>query len=295
MHRIASFLSLMIILSACKNSRQDKDHLEIVLSGIEDATKVISYNTKSCLSEMEDRTKDPRTAEKAEFILPKMKSLHFSVEKSVNLIQVCIDKIESSTTPINDYIIDAGLTYELFDSLQKIKTEIISMDEGVVELFEKNAFKWALTFPGDRENRNTFSESNFENQSEEKLLLFLYTLKMDVKMIENKIMWYCINAYNSNIHGYSVTRFLIGMSTKKIRPAGQMEITAGLGYFESRKIWRLEVDGVNIPIKEDGYGIYQFKAESSPGKKKKTVKIYYRDQYGDNQIASNQIEYEVVK
>ena len=281
---------VVCLFIACRNDHQ----YPMLVAAIKDAAQVISGNTGSCLSEMTDRTLDPHKSEKANEILPQMMEVHFLAKKTVLIIQACIDKIETTGShSAQDYRINRTVVNELFDSITKFKSELMNMDEGIVNLFKESKLTWGPSFPRDNDNFGGYYHSNFENMPAEKMLVYLYSLSLDIRLIEYKCMMYCLNTYNSSYCGYYKSSILIALNTERIRPSDVVEITAGMGSFETSMTRKIEIDGVEVPVTDFGIGVYRFKAEGKPGRKSKMVKIYYKDEYGDNQIISKRIEYEV--
>jgi hypothetical protein len=293
MHRIVVFLMLPFLFNACKNSSHDKTHLKIVLSGLEDATTVLAHSTNNYLNEMQNRTKDPHKAEKANMILPRMEILDSSVKKVNDIIDAYVEKIADSGAMFNNDYSDLGLIKELFSVLHLFRSQILKTDDEVTELFEKRRFEWAASFPSEHQDLNNYSKSTFTNKDAEDVLLYLYTLRMDLRIIENKIMEFCLYKYDSNFCGIYKTSFLVGINSQKVKTSTDVEIQAGMGYFSINNVQKIEIDNVEVPLADDGIATYRFNAGKKAGKMKKLVKVYYLDDYGDSKVQSRSVEYEV--
>ena len=78
-----------------------------------------------------------------------------------------------------------------------------------------------------------------------------------------------------------------------MQPGEQIEITSGIGSFDSRPDPKVFVYGKQIPLNEHAFAVFKFKAEKKPGKYYVPVKIKYTDQNGRKQSIQKEIEYTV--
>ena len=140
--------------------------------------------------------------------------------------------------------------------------------------------------PTGEDNFESYYKKHFDETDHEVKLLYFYMLQMDMLLIENKTMTYCLNEYDSNTHGYTKLSFLGGLSATSVIPSEIIEITAGMGSFETNRTWKVEIDGFAVPISELGVGLYKFKAELKVGTHTKMVKIFYTDEYGNNRFVA---------
>ena len=283
---IASVLLSVIVFASCSgNSKKDAEIIKALNESIENSNTWIERSSKDYMISFEEKLNNAGSSERAQTWYPKAKK----IEQLSNDIVNDIENIK------NRLVSKVSFSSELFDKLVEFKKDILSIDPKIDHEFQKSLRLFTKTIDSSTVDQKELFLYYFNNSSTSSALAMLTKFQNSIRVIENKIIVYCHEQVGST-DGDGLCTFISAvaiMNSTIVQPGEQIEITSGVGSFDSRPDPKVFVYDKQIPLNENAIAVFKFKAEKKPGKYYVPVKINFTDQNGRKQSIEKEIEYTV--
>ena len=272
-----------IVCYSCRNSN-DKAIIKALDESIETSNKTITYANDDILLSLESKLYEPATHEKAKIWYTKAKK----IDSLSNEILSYIDKFETD---------DLGKekTEKLYKKLIEYKNEVLKVDSFLYREFNNNLILTTRSFDTLKNKQKDFYSTFFKNTSKEVRLTFLKKLQNNIKIIENKTKTFCHEQVGIAGGWIEYSTALIAQSSTYTKANEKIEITAGVGSFETFSNPEIFINNKKRELNEMGYVSYSFKGSDKPGKHYIPVRINFTDQFGIKQSIKRNVEYTVAK
>lgn len=218
-------------------------------------------------------------------------------------------KYAQSSEPGNDFI-KTGKAEKLFRQLVKYKTEILTAfqpseltnyDYKSKALNEDlNRIKYEIPLlAGYSDSINTdeylkkWVSDNFANADAYLCRTMINRIEYDINISQQYLLLFGVD--NTNSHSCMPGRYsmIAGVVSSYVKAGEQMEVVAGMGEFRYRDSIEIKINGVAIPLNDEGIVTYKFKATNRPGKYTVPVQVRFKDQDGKMMVMERELRYRV--
>lgn len=268
----------------------------------------ISRSNEVLYKSLEEKLKDPQTQQKAAIWQPKAEMARKYSSELISYIDGLKQKLkEGSGLRIEDgkeeYKLDnLDASTRLFEKngegevfkkkLDDYKKNMLGIDTSIMKEF-------ASTFPvntdevkGQEGKMKDFTQAYFHMTPSIAAITMLSKFQNNIKNAENAIVTYCHNQIGAVKLVYDKFQPIATTSSNYIMPGEEMIVTAGVGAFNAAAQPQITIDGVNVPLNENGVAEKKFNASGS-GKKSVNVVIVYKKPDGTPDRLEKKIEYTV--
>ena len=279
----ASILLCLFAFYNCHNKKDDNHLLQQIDEGLMQSNRLVQANTEEIIQELRYKIDDPRTTEKAKFILPKV--LHVS-RITTNTLRY-LDSLK--VTPGFDVKLS-----ELPEKLEQYKTEVLAADTLLRNWLNNSPIVFSKKI--DSLKINTEKNSHFFAAASKPLVQgFLTRLQNDISINECR----CIRYLNEKVafHDdsyYETFSTIVGQNAKVLKGGDSLEITAGVGKFSRKASPTIIVNGDSIRVDRHGIGIHKIKTPKRSGDYTLPVVIEFTDEGGKRQTHSFTVDYKTV-
>lgn len=300
---------VLTALLALNVSAEIINAFKVVDNSLTTTSRVVNASTETIMASFEEKMKDPTTLEKAKLWMPKaQEAVRLSKEISdlIESIKLKI-KVGAGFDPANPEggfkednidvatrIMDKeGEGEKLRKKLEEYKTKILALDPEVGKAMEKS-IPLDLSIPkisNSKLGNVTWTMAYFHMTPTVAALTMLSKFQNDVKTTENRM----VNEFHSRV-GQVVVRFdkfapIVGANSTYLFPGQELQITAGIGAFNTKALPQVTIGGRAVPMDENGVAVYKTPVGNSSGSV--PVIIRYKDQDGKDQVSESKIEYTV--
>lgn len=265
----------IITLSSCMN-----DNTKILLQNLEtsilESSRTIQESSTTIYESIKNKCSDPSTRELAIVGLQKADSVRYKTERIRIFFSSNKRIINSNRLDMSD----GDLCKSLFEQIKIHNNDIASVDS----LFAVMSPKEQLKLRRLEDGGFLLFEKNLRGVGETYQSIFLEKLCADA-LIDEKTL---LNRLHNEIRVPRRCVFIspiVGISSTFISIGDSVEITAGIGYFESMKRSKLIVDDTTIYSSENGLFSYKYKSTGKAGRKVVPVKVFYTDMDGNDVIS----------
>ena len=280
-----ALLSLTVFTACSSNSKKDTEIIKALNESIENSNTWIERSSKDYMISFEEKVRNAGSRERAQFWYPKAKKIEQLSNDIVNYIETIKNGLASKVSFSSD----------LFDKLVEFKKDILSVDPKIEHEFQKSLRLFTKTIDSSAVDQKKIFLYYFNNTSTSSVLAMLTKFQNSIRVIENKVIIYC-HEHVGSTDGDGFCTFISAVAiinSTVVQPGEQIEITSGIGSFDSRPDPKVFVYGKQIPLNEHAFAVFKFKSEKKPGKYYVPVKIKYTDQNGRKQSIQKEIEYTV--
>ncbi len=313
MVRIIAVVAFAFLFSSCSNK---SDSLLAVLKATEEgflnSNSVVSNSSTVIYHALDEKLLKPESAQQASVWQPKamlikensagiiryLDSLIVELKKEAglrleNMIEVYR---EDDLEAVSSFFLNKNTGDELYDRLQKYKSDILAVDPELKKEFGDNSIIITYRFEQERKSQKDFTKTFFDDVPAIAAVAILRELENNVRVLENQFVTYCFNKIGSTDGDGSFDKFgvIIGQSSNIVKAGDKIEITAGIGSFSVRANPKITIDGKEIQM-ENAVASYKFKTPLKAGKYSIPVKIEYTDVDGSKKIQTNKVEYNVAE
>ena len=278
-------------------------------ASLQKSSNVVNLSTSQYISSLQDKLKDPVSRDKAEIWYPKAQAAQNLTIGVYNFIQQVKDSIlaaadfdpakngdssfkEDNLEVSTRLMVDGNLGKELYQKLADYRTRLLAIDPIIGKEFA-NDLPIDLSLPKvQNKTNNTWEAAYFQMTPTVASLTMLSKFQNDVKTSENRVVEFCHKQVGQVELRFDTYIPLVQSSATYLMDGQEMEITAGLGAFNSEKKPAITINGASSPIGPDGLARQKFIA-SGVGTKTVTVTINYTDQEGKPQTKTVPITYVV--
>ena len=259
----------VILSSSCSEKNKAEGTIKQMEESLINSSKTINLSTEMTLKELENKTTDPLTAERAKVWYPK-------AEQVARLTTETYKYLETAKTRL----IEGSI------SVDSITKKVISYKEDVLNTDSSIALEF----------KNSFGFINLAIKKMNSQMLT--TLQNNFKIIENKIIVFCNLKIGSldGISMFSSYSAIISQNSNYLKSGDILEIRAGVGSYSKAAMPEVKIQGKKINIGEEGYALFKTKAASIPGIHRIPVEIsFFNQERGKDELRVFNIEYTVVK
>ncbi len=282
-------------------------------------TSLITSNTNITASNstlyksLEDKLKEPQSAEKASIWVPKaMKAKQYSEEmmsyidglksdlkKAADLKMKWDDKKKDSVEDYREDNLDAstrlfetnGKGKELKTKLEKYKKDMLDIDPSIRKEFE-STFPVNTVPPISQDGtKKDFTQAFFHMTPTVAALTMLSKFQNNIKNAENMIVTYSHNQIGQVEVHMDQVGVLVGQSSNYLMPGHHLTVTAGVGASSSSASPTISINGSGVPV-TNGQGTYTTTV-SGAGDHSVNVNVSFRDENNKIQTRTETIKYTV--
>jgi gliding motility-associated protein GldM len=270
-------------------------------------------------SSLDDKEKDPQTAEKAKPWNDKAKvakklsadmikyiddlKLELKQEAKLQMVEkdgqqveeFREDDLEAATRLFGSGKEGKKKGPELKDKLQKFRESMLAIDSSIAKEFK-------ATFPvedmntakitGQDGKEKDFTLAYFHMTPTVAALTLLSKFQNNIKNAENQVVTYCHNQVGAVKLVYDKFQAIASASSNYLMPGEEMIVTAGVGAFNDAAKPQISIDGASISLNENGVAEKKFNV-SGGGKKSVRVNISFTKPDGTIEKLEKSIEYTV--
>ncbi len=268
------------------------------------ASAVIDNKTNTIFSSFESKLKDPKTSELASIWKPKADKAKQLSDELVAYIEDLKTKIKNEAGSSGDHfnekntnaptkiMVDEPNGKELLKRLTEYKNNILSIDPKIEAQF-KNSFPLDLSMPPvQNKSNNTWEAAYFRRTPALAAITILSKFQSDIKNAEAQVVEYCHNQIGEVQVVYDEFQALATANSQVLYPGSEFTITAGVGAFSKNAKPSVTIDGVQVPLNENGLAEYKTVA-GNPGSYTKKVNVSFVKPDGTTATLTKDIQYVV--
>ena len=309
MRYFISLISFIFIFSSCKdNSENNLTVYRVAEEGMQQSKKNISTATALLYNRFTERTKDYQSHISAIQWHTKAIEVKELSDSMINYISGLKEELkneagggpgnkdwENNSTVTNHVFESHGRGKELLEKLVKYKQAVLLVDPILKNWAENkvNIFSNGLNF--STADTNTFIRTFFGKIPVIAANLTLDKFENNIKIIENEIVTFCFNQISDHHGNLDKYGFLIGQSSTYLKAGEILEINAGMGAYTTRSNPKITINGKNVSLDNEPFGVYKFKTPSKAGKYYVPIKIEYVTVNGKKELFSTTISYTIAE
>jgi len=298
---------VLTALLALNVSSEILNAFKTVNNSLQETNRVVGQSTSDVMTSLEEKKKDPGTAQKATIWYAKAQE----VQKLSNSMYQFIDELKKKIAdgakydPTSDkdkgidnldvttrVMVEKGDGKLLRTKLDEYKTNILKVDSQISNTF-KTSLPINTEMPKTKNKSNkTWESAYFHMVPTVAALTILSKFQNDVKTSENKVITFCHEQVGKVIYRQDAFAALAIANTTNALPGQEIEITAGVGGFSKAITPRISIGGQTVSLGEDGAAHYKFKADRL-GSNSIPVVISYTDQDGQVKNITKTVDYVV--
>lgn len=312
MYLVLTALLALNVSSEILNAFKTVDRSLMTASGIAE------QKNSDIFKSFQKKIEDPKTKEKAEIWMPKalkaqsladevytyIEALKLELKKESNL------KIVDGKEDFREDDLDAGTRLfisapptgkakgkELFNKLKNFKDQLLAIDNDLAK-------EIGPTLPLDLRVPKTNADPKDEKSKEDWVygyfhmtptvagITMLSKFQNDIRNSEAQVVEYCHKEIGEVELIYDAFQAFAQSSTQYAMPGEQLIITAGIGAFSKAARPTITIDGVSVPLKEDGSAEYKMNV-GTPGLFAKKVRISFLKPDGTTATVEKEVRYTV--
>ena len=273
----------------------------------------ITASNNTLYKSLEDKLKEPQSAEKARIWAPKaMKARQYSEEmmsyieglkadlkKGADLKMKWDDKKKDSVEDYREDNLDAstrlfengGKGKELEDKLEKYKKDMLNIDPAIRKEFESTFPVNTIPPISQDGTKKDFTQAFFHMTPTVAALTMLSKFQNNIKNAENMIVTYSHNQIGQVEVHMDQVGVLVGQSSNYLMPGQELTVTAGVGAYSSAASPTISINGSGVPV-VSGQGTYKTTV-SGAGDHTINVNVTFTDENNKIQTRTETIKYTV--
>jgi len=298
---------VLTALLALNVSSEILNAFKTVNNSLEETNRVVGQSTSDVLTSLEEKKKDPGTAEKAAIWHQKAQQAQAYSKSMYEFIDALKKKIADGAKydPTSDkdkgidnldvttrVMVEKGDGKLLRSKLDEYKKSILGIDTLISKTFV-TSLPINTEMPKTKNKSNkTWESAYFHMVPTVAAMTILSKFQNDVKTSENKVITFCHEQVGKVIYRQDAFAALAIANTTNALPGQEIEITAGVGGFSKAITPKISIGGQPVSLGEDGAAHYKFKADRL-GNNSIPVVISYTDQDGKTQNITKTVDYVV--
>lgn len=289
---------------SCEPQKENSPKLlkELYRNSKQSSDLIKGYNI-TLLKTLEDRLNDPRTAERTRLFYPSAKRVKEISDSALKLLEDFNTALilnsngqgfEFAKNKAVEEILNKWPAFHTY--FKKYQRDIFTVDTAFDEIYKNPDIKNdEFGFIPATNLDSILPESDLKMLSAGEFALFISILEKNILFTENVILYFCSMKTVSNFDGYWSIIPLMHISSTCVKEGEQIEVTAGVGAFETSSHPEIIINGTKIES-ELGYGTYTFNTPQKAGKYFVPVKIILTDPIdGKQKLVEKNLSYTVVK
>jgi len=303
---------VLTALLALNVSSEILNAFKTVNNSLETTNKVVSASTDEIMKSLQAKLNEEGTKERAKTWYPHAQEAQRLSVDLYNYIQHFKDQIlkeagadfaKGDSTYKDDNLdiatrimVEHGGGKELYKRLEQYKKDMLAIDAkegGQIAAKFGNSLPINLAKPRTQNRGNrTWEDAYFRMVPTVAALTILSKFQNDVKTTENKVISFCHEKVGAVEVIQDAFAAIAIANTTNALPGQDIEITAGVGGFSKKISPKININGQNFDVGDDGAAHYKFKADRM-GTNSIPVVIEYTDQNNKVQRITKTIEYVV--
>ena len=250
------------------------------------SNKTINYSTLAQLKELDLKTTEWATSDKGKIWFSKAELIATFTRIRYNFIE---DKKNKSNFNDNDL-------KDVYHNLLEYKKEVLGRDSSLIQEFENNFLFINRFIKLVCSDTSQDSLSIKKSITEPFLKAAITSLQNEIKRVENITITYCNQKVGTIIDYFDSYSAILGQSSTYLRPGEKLEITTGVGAFSLAAQPKININGENVELGDEGFSLYKIKVSKTPGKYQIPVKIdFFNQTTGKQETHELSVEYTVAK
>ncbi len=307
-----SSILFAIFFSACSNKKDNRLAIFKALDeSLNNSNQTINEGTLTVIAGIDEKMMEQSTTNRAKIWKPKA----MLIQQFSTNIYTYIDRLkadlkreaglitgedkesfkEDDRDAVNRLFGTKRKANELHERLKQYKKDILSIDSQMSYVFKNTIQLTTQSFDILPETQQDLRKMFFMNSSTVASLAMLSQFQNNIKNTENRFIQFCYKKIGGGGDSFTFYSAIIGQSSSYLRKGEKIEITAGMGAFSKAALPQIIIGGRSVPLNDNGFVVYKFKASIKPGKHYVPVKIEYVDQDGKRQTIEKQVEYTVAQ
>jgi gliding motility-associated protein GldM len=259
---------VLTALLALNVSSEILNAFKTVNTSLENTNTTVDKSTVTLMTSLEEKMKDPATANRANIWYPKAKQAQDLSKDIFVYIQGLKDRILKEAggdpkDPTKKYkdgdmdiatriMIEKGEGKKLEKMLAEYRKNILAIDQSI-----DSAFKTSLPINLEKPKSlnkagKTWEGAYFHMVPTVAGLTILSKFQNDVKTSENRVVQFCHNKVGEVNVVFDSYGAIVGQSSNYLMPGQEISIDAGVGAFSKKAQPLIQIGGANVPIGEDG-------------------------------------------
>ena len=297
---------VLTALLALNVSSEILNAFKTVNNSLEITNTTVNTSTQSILASLKEKIADSALATRAREWYPKAQRVEEYAKQVYSYIQGLKDEIlrraggdpnnkekrykEDNLDIATRLMVDKGEGKKLLQQLSDFKNNVLGIDPKIKTQFE-NSLQIDLKKPPSKSNK-TWETAYFRMVPTVAALTILSKFQNDVKTSENKLVTFCHEQVGKVEIIFDTYEAIVGQNAKYLMPGQEIEITAGLGAFSTKKLPAIAIGGSNVSLNDKGVAVYKT-AVGGIGQHTINVTVSFTDQDGKPQTRTFPVEYTV--
>ena len=298
------YLVLTAIL-ALNVSAEILEAFKTVDTSLQGSTASITKSNDVLYKSLSDKLADPQSAEKAKIWQPKaLQAQDLSAKMNTYIDDLKLqlkqaaglksdgsfkeDNLDASTRLFEN----GNKGKELQQKLNDYKTAMLSIDPEIKKQFETNFPVNTDAIKGKEGKTKEFTAAYFHMTPTVAALTMLSKFQNNIKNAENQIVTYCHNQIGAVKVIYDKFQPIAAGNSTYLMPGQELEVTAGVGAFNSASQPSISIGGTPVSLNENGVAVKKFNV-SGTGNQKVHVSITYTKPDGTPDHLEKDIDYTV--
>ncbi len=257
-------------------------------NNLTNSNKLISIQSIASYKSLEKKLSDPVSQYRTSLWYPKAMLLKKVSQNAVTKL----DSLKNNLELLNE----TSIKDSVFEILVTLQESISNIDKEIKTVFEKEIILLTSSKNEANSTKQSFINKYFESNSAQHNLTLLSKFQNDILILENKIVTFfdvqTMAGCNLSYERFSV---LISQNTNHLKSGESLEVYAGIGSFSLAPAPKININGTNLKIGEDGLSVYQIKATGETGKHSIPVKVEYIDPTGQKITRIFEVNYYIDK
>lgn len=298
-------------LSSCSDSPDDDlKTLRSLNETLHRSSEGFRQSTDHILETMEEKTQDPITTTAAKLWLSKAMVARSHSTAILDYIQHLKNAVETKAGTFskrhrtlfdeadkqaaNHALVASGKIKVLYKRLNEYSKAMLSIDPGMSGYFD-NKLPAGIIIDQSEMDETAFTDL-FEDVSALGAITMLAQLACNIESTANSFTRYCESRISSVTVVFDTYSGITGLSSHRVRPGEELEISAGVGAFSRAAMPRVLINGKETAVDDvSGYFFTKIRASTTPGEHTIPVKISFLDQQGMVNTIEKDLVYTVVK
>lgn len=268
-----------------EKEKQEKLIESLQKSLISSNTAIDAY-THGTLKELEDKSVDYLTKDKAEIWYPRAQKIAWRTKQLDEFLDLARRKNEFFESAFNS----------ILDSLHQYRLELLNIDTRLNEEFSDD-FDFISSFLYATGCNLQQKSKDYNPVIQQKHVPALLTmLQNEIKKTAYRMVQFCNIVSTVNFCGFETYEVLVAQSSQYIEPGGKLEIRAGIGAFSKLTEPIILINKRKIELGSEAFALYKMKAPNVPGRYSVPVNIQFVNPVtGKEQVQQINVQYSVTK
>lgn len=290
------FVMVVTLLVGCRQ-REDLERLKIINQSLEDANSVIQNENKFLGEALTGRARTPRTVYYGKIWEPRGNRIKREADSIVAMIEnLKGDLLEQKEDPSYDNMVERLAAFK--DSIPVIfkgdpSLEYVYIQNDILAMHAKAPLLYGYSDSLNKDQRILFiknwREKNFSGTSAAMAILVLNKIEHDLLATAKLFLDFCLS--KTEVHTCRTFSGIAVMNSSYVKQGQSIEVTAGIGDFDTTEAPRISIAGKEIALNNEGAAVHRFAAKGKPGNYKIRVEFEFAKPDGTNSRMFKDLNY----